>query len=173
MSYPLAGIEARHIYRREVLERFAEQSNLLLIGAANLTEMLTGWFIHRGVDDLPIQPLTGLYKTQVRQLSSHLGLPAGVLEAKPSPDMIPGIDDEDGLGLPYSKIDLALDHLDGGLSRAEVLAVGVRAREIETVRKMHVLSAWKRDTDAIPPAVDGRRRGGFRLDLAPLEDEEE
>ncbi len=69
------GFSERHIYRKEVLDEKAKEENLTLIGAANRSEFEVGWFVKGGIDDLPIQPMTGLYKTQVWQLASYLGLP--------------------------------------------------------------------------------------------------
>jgi NAD+ synthase len=160
---PEAGMNARHIYRRKVLEEQATPNKWLLIGAANRTEWLVGWFVKNGIDDLSIQPIKGLYKTQVRQLASHLQLPTGVITQSPSPDMIKGITDEFALGMSYWKIDLALDYLDGGLTREEIVEAGCSEDEIQQVREMNRLSSWKRGMHPADPPVDGSSRGGLRI----------
>lgn len=63
------GFTHRHVFRRAIVERLAEERNLSLIGTANLSECEVGWFVKDGIDDLPVQPMTGLFKTQVRQLA--------------------------------------------------------------------------------------------------------
>jgi len=160
---PEAGLNARHIYRRQVLEAKARERNLLLLGAANRSEWFVGWFVKDGIDDLPIQPLKGLYKTQIRQLAAFLGVPAGVVEQAPSPDMMKGISDEFALGIRYSKIDLVLDYLEGGLSKESILAAGSTRKEIRLVQEMKRHSEWKRAGTQAPPPVTGSLPGGLRL----------
>jgi NAD+ synthase len=164
VSYAFASVNARHIHRREILEARTAQENLLLLGAANRTEWLVGWFVQGGVDDLPFQPIAGLYKTQVRQLALQFELPPDILTQDPSPDMVKGVNDESGLGMAYAKIDLALDYLAGGLSRDQVLKAGLNTKDIARVREMNTLSVWKRGEHLMPPPVDGGPRGGYRID---------
>lgn len=140
-----AGMNARHRHRRQVLENLAHDENWLLLGAANRSEWLVGWFVKGGVDDLPEQPLIGLYKTQVRQLAAHLEVPYCVLANQPSPDMIPGISDEFGLNLEYAKLDLILEHLQGGLAAEKLVRNGIGQDQIDYARELMRSSSWKRD----------------------------
>ena len=117
-----------------------------LLGAANRTEWLVGWFVKDGIQDLPIQPLTGLYKTRIRQLATFLDVPAGVVEQAPSPDMMKGISDEFALGVCYSKIDLIPDHLERGMTKESILAAACTENEIYRVQEMNRYSEWKRTT---------------------------
>jgi NAD+ synthase len=161
-QYAEALFYARHRYRRQVLEAKASAQKWLLLGAANRSEWEVGWFVKDGVDDLPYQPLIGLYKTQVRQLGRYLGVPGQIREQAPSPDMMRGISDEYALGMSYSKIDVGLDYLAGGLSRGAVKAAGVTERELARIREMKELSRWKRRRMIAPSPVDGGRSGGLR-----------
>ncbi|MEW6716241.1 MAG: NAD(+) synthase [Chloroflexota bacterium] len=160
---PEWAINTRHIWRRRVLEEEARLNNWLLLGAANRTEWLTGWFVKGGVDDLPFQPLKGLYKTQVRQLAAFLGVPEAIRSQSPSPDMVKGITDEHGLGMCYEKIDLALDYLEGGLTEEELLQAGVTKAEVRVVEQLKQLSGWKREAGLKPPPVDGGPHGNVRV----------
>jgi NAD+ synthase len=160
--FPETAFNMRHIFRRELLERRASSKDWLLLGAANRTEWMTGWFVKDGVDDVPFQPLKGLYKTQVKQLAAFLNVPIAVRTHAPSPDMMKGITDEFALGISYSKIDLVLDHLEGGVSSDKLRAVGITEKEVARVRQMKSLSCWKRADSAIPLPVDGGPDGGFR-----------
>jgi len=108
------GFTKRHQFRRAVLERIAKNRNLCLIGAANLSECEVGWFVKDGIDDLPYQPMTGLYKTQVRQLAKTLGLPEPICTQLPSPDMAKGVSDEFGIGHDYKNVDIVIDGFDRG-----------------------------------------------------------
>jgi NAD+ synthase len=138
------GMNARHRYRRTVLEALADDQNWLLLGAANRSELLVGWFVKGGVDDLPLQPLLELYKTQVRQLAGYLKLPECVLTNRPSPDMLPGVTDESAIGLDYTTLDLILAYLQGKLGEHEMTSRSIGDDQIEYVRKLMHYSAWKR-----------------------------
>ncbi len=187
-----AGFVARHRRRRMVLEEMAGQGGhskwggYRLLGAANRTEWLTGWFVKGGIDDFPGQPLRGLYKTQVRQLAVALDVPGHVLIAAPSPDMMKGLTDEIALGMSYPVVDLALDMLAGGLGAGGVgagglvagavgaagVAAGVGPRELRRVQAMTELSRWKRrpaplSSASVEPVlpeypVDGGPSSGLR-----------
>jgi NAD+ synthase len=158
-----AGFNARHIYRREVLEKQAEDRGWLLLGAANRSECLIGWFVKGGIDDLPLSPLMGLYKTQVRQLAAYLGIPSEIRSRIPSPDMMKGLTDEFVLGINYSTIDVVLDGMDRGLSDEEMIACGIARKQISRVRELNRLSAWKRESKHAHPPVDGGTGGGIRV----------
>ncbi len=150
-----AGFNARHIYRREVVEVMAKEKGCLLLGAANRSESMVGWFVKGGIDDLPIQPMLGLYKTQVWQLAEYLNLPQRIKRQKPSPDMMKGITDEFAIGMLYTRLDEILDYLDRGMSDDEIRRRGVLAQELRNVKDIHRLSAWKRESEHLLPPVDG------------------
>jgi NAD+ synthase len=154
--------ERRHIRRRRLLETTAEDRGLLALGGANRTEWETGWFVSGGIDDLPHQPLIGLYKTQVRMLARRLGVPARIMEKSPSPDMLAGVDDEFAMGLDYGRLDIALDVIDGGTGSREAEAAGVKSRHIERTARLHELSRWKRRKGLLRFPVDGGKDGGLR-----------
>lgn len=150
------GFSQRHIRRRAIAERLARERNLSLIGAANLSECETGWFVKDGIDDLPVQPLSGLYKTQVRQLAEALGLPELVRTQLPSPDMARGVTDEFGIGHLYRDIDKVFDGHDRGLPEGEMAKTGVPPDEVRAILELRRLSAWKRTSPHEAPPISGR-----------------
>ncbi|MHC4708390.1 MAG: NAD(+) synthase [Planctomycetota bacterium] len=139
-----AAFSARHIYRRSFLEERAADVNRLVLGAANHSECMVGWFVKDGIDDMPFSPIAGLYKTQVCELARYLELPGRIRNQPPSPDMVKGITDEHAMGISYAKLDIILHGLDKNLSDAEITAFGVSLSQIRHVRRLHELSAWKR-----------------------------
>jgi len=157
------GFNARHRYRREFLEKVANEEGLLLLGAANRSEGAVGWFVKDGVDDLPVMPLLGLYKTQIWQLAGYVGIPEQVVEQIPSPDMAKGITDEFAMGISYRKVDLVMDGTDRGLTDQEIMDLGITQKELKLVRDLHKYSAWKRETEHEIPPVDGGVKGGYRV----------
>jgi len=138
------SFSVRHILRREILERYATEKNLLLIGAANRTEFLIGWFIQDGIDDLPIEPLLGLYKTHVRQLAAFLNISQKIINELPATDMIKGISDEYIIGISYEKIDRVLYLLEKGFDRETIINKGISPVEYDKIKAFNQLSNWKR-----------------------------
>lgn len=98
----------------------AEQENRLVLGTTNHSEFMTGFFVKSGDGAADVEPILPLYKTQVRQLAAYLGVPGEILRKAPSPDVLPGITDEDALGIDYATLDRILDGLERGLDAAHV-----------------------------------------------------
>lgn len=114
----------------------------LVIGTGNKTEMLLGYTTLFGDSANALNPIGDLYKTQVRQLSRDLGMPAALLEKAPSADLWTGQTDESELGFTYAEVDQLLNLLvDERYSAAECVEAGfaepfVRA-VVERVRRNH------------------------------------
>jgi NAD+ synthase len=123
----------KHRLRMIILYLHAELENRLVVGAANNTEYKIGFLVKYGCDDaVDIMPILGLHKTQVRELARFLGVPSKIVNKAPSPDVIPGIVDEDAIGIPYEKLDLILLALEKGWDNdtiAAVLKVGTEKAE--------------------------------------------
>lgn len=154
----------RHIYRREFIEQEAAKLNGLILGAGNRSEDQVGWFVKGGIDDMPVQPMLDLYKTQIWQLAEYLGLPENIRSQAPSPDMMKGVTDEFGIGLRYRRLDVILDYLDKGMTEAEIVARGVSAKELHYVRDIRHFSAWKRESPHVKPPVSGEAGSELRTD---------
>jgi NAD+ synthase len=148
------GFNSRHILRRKILEDFAEENNLLLIGAANRSESFVGWFVKDGVDDLPLEVLLNLYKNQVKQLAGYLGVPDYILDEAPSPDMFKGIGDEDLIGHKYDQIDRVAFVYENELPVEYLVMSGVSVDEYESIMRIHDLSDWKRGNHHVYPRFD-------------------
>jgi len=157
------AFNGRQLYRRQRLEEKAADRRALLVGAGNRSEVFTGWFVKDGIDDVPLSPIAGLYKTQVCQLARHLALPAEIIDQAPSPDMMRGITDEVALRLDYGRIARVLDAIDRDRPDSELLTEGLTQSQIDLVRDMNRLSAWKRNPGHPAPPVDGGIHGGFRV----------
>ena len=82
--------------------------NGLVMGTSNKTEMLLGYSTIFGDSAAALQPLGDLYKTQVRQLARHLGVPEKVIQKPPSADLWLGQTDEGELGFTYERVDRLL-----------------------------------------------------------------
>lgn len=147
-----AGFDARHIYRRQFLEERSKEKNCLLLGGANRSEFLTGWFVKGGIDDLPCSPIIGLYKTQIFELARYIGLPKEIRQQMPSPDMAKGVTDEDAMGIKYKILDIILHCIESGMSDEEIISRGICKKDLRLVRTMNNLSEWKRNSENMEPA---------------------
>jgi NAD+ synthase len=140
------SFNVRHIERRRILEEFAGERNLLLIGAANRSESFVGWFVKDGVDDIPVEVILGLYKTQVRQLARCIGVPDEIIKEPPSPDMLRGLTDESVIGHSYEIIDKVAYIIEHGLDQDIARKEGISDEVFDSISRIHELTAWKRTT---------------------------
>ena len=86
----------------------------LVVGTSNKTELLLGYGTQFGDLASAINPIGDLYKTQLKQLATHLGVPRRILDKPPSGDLWIGQTDEAELGFAYADVDrllvLLVDH---------------------------------------------------------------
>ena len=124
ISHKVAYYRIKHRMRMILLYYHGELENRLVVGAANRSEYEIGYFVKYGCDDATdIMPLIHLYKTQVRDLARYLNIPSRIIEKPPSPDILPGIVDEEAIGIPYEKVDLILLALEKGWEIGEMTKV--------------------------------------------------
>jgi len=141
-SYLVRGnayYRAKHRLRMILLYLYGEMENRLVVGAANKSEYKIGYFVKHGCDDATdIMPLLNLYKTQVRELASYLSIPARMIEKPPSPDVMPGLaDDEEVIKISYEKMDLILLALEKSWKILDIVkTLGVKEDEVIYVKKL-------------------------------------
>ncbi len=80
----------------------------LAVGTGNKTEILLGYTTLYGDSACALNPIGDLYKTQVRQLSRAVGVPAAIIDKPPSADLWAGQTDEGELGYTYAEVDKLL-----------------------------------------------------------------
>jgi len=155
----LAYARAKHRARLLVLYYFAELENRLVAGTTNRSEAMTGFVVKWGDNVADIEPILPLYKTQVRQLAAYLGVPDDIIRKAPTPDLLPGIDDEMALGIDYETLDRILEGLDRGWGAPRVAsACAVPEAQVEDVQEMVRRSRHLRE---LPPYPDlGAAAGG-------------
>ncbi|NMC52548.1 MAG: NAD+ synthase [Chloroflexi bacterium] len=94
--------------RMIILYDQSESFKGLVVGTGNKTEILLGYSTLFGDSACALNPIGDLYKTQVRQLSRHLGIPGSVIDKAPSADLWAGQTDEGELGYTYAEVDQLL-----------------------------------------------------------------
>lgn len=81
----------KHRLRMVKIYQIAELNNLMVVGAANRTEWLTGTFSKWGVDHCAdIMPIMHLYRSEVEQMAEYLEIPEWIRNKVSDPDIIPG-----------------------------------------------------------------------------------
>ena len=86
----------------------ANTTGAIVLGTGNRTELELGYFTKNGdgaADALPIAPL---FKSEVRQLASHLDVDERIIEKEPTAGLWVGQADEVELGASYDQIDTIL-----------------------------------------------------------------
>jgi len=107
----ISKIRMGNIMARERMIVLYDQSEVfkgLVIGTSNKTEILLGYSTHYGDSASAMNPIGDLYKTQVRQLSRALNIPAPIIDKPPSADLWEGQTDESELGFTYEEVDKLL-----------------------------------------------------------------
>jgi len=127
----------------------------LVLGTSNKTELLLGYGTIHGDMASSINPIGDLYKTQVRQMAVHVGVPAVIRRKVPTADLWPTQTDEKEFGYSYEKLDLLLHLLvDQRGSRAAALEAGWPRAMVDGVIRRIVRSQHKRRLPLIAKISD-------------------
>ena len=154
---PLGNLRAR--IRMSLLYYYANKLNRLVLGTGDRSEILIGYFTKYGDGGVDVLPIGILYKSQVRRLAVHLGVPEKVAFKPSSPRLWPGQTAEGELGVSYDQVDLVLYAVfDLGLDPSRVPeATGVPREVVERVMELHRRSEHKRNPPPTPPLDIVRR----------------
>jgi len=131
--------------RAMILYYYANTSKGLVVGTGDKSEIMLGYFTKYGDGACDIQPIADLYKSAVRDLARHLGLPRRIFSKPSSPELWPGQIAEDELGLKYSKLDSILWRLERWMSPEEISdELRIPRHTVEKVRIRWLKSEHKR-----------------------------
>ena len=123
----------------------------LVMGTGNKTEAMIGYTTIHGDAACAINPIGDLYKSQVRALAAHLGVPQSILTKAPSADLWPGQTDEGEGGFDYPTLDRILFRLvDQGASADAVVADGFDQALVAHIQQMIAASQFKREMPPFP-----------------------
>jgi len=86
----------------------AKELGGLVVGTENLSEYYLGYFTLFGDQACDISPISGLWKTQVRELAVCVGVPRWVIDREPTAGLWPGQTDEGEFGFTYKDADQIL-----------------------------------------------------------------
>jgi NAD+ synthase len=143
---------------------YANKLNKIVCGSSDKSETMMGYFTKWGDVAADISPLMDLYKTQVRKLAEHMGIPRE-LAAKPStPALWPNQLAETELGIKYETLDLILYGLERFMTTEEIAQqLSVKKSLIEKVKSRWLAVEHKRRLP-LAPKLEYRTVGtDFRL----------
>jgi NAD+ synthase len=107
---------ARMIY----LYYYANKFDKIVCGSSDKSETMMGYFTKWGDAAADITPIMDLYKTQVRKLAIHLGIPEELALKPSTPALWPAQMAETELGIKYETLDLILYGLERFMTPEEI-----------------------------------------------------
>ncbi len=141
--------------RMSILYDLSAAEKALVIGTSNKTEILLGYGTIFGDLACAINPLGDLYKTQVRILAKHLGVPENIIAKPPSADLYVGQSDEGEFGFTYEDVDRLLYLLvDERYTPQQCEKEGFDKKLVKKVIDMIINNQFKRSAPVIAKLSD-------------------
>ncbi|MGD8565110.1 MAG: NAD+ synthase [Candidatus Bathyarchaeota archaeon] len=138
-----AKARSRMIY----LYYYANRLNLLVCGTSDKSETMMGYFTKWGDMASDISPIMDLYKTQVRRLAEHLGIPKEIVNKPASPMLWPGQLAREELGMDYETLDLILFGLERFLKPEEIAQqMDIEVKAVKKIKRRYISMTHKRKT---------------------------
>jgi NAD+ synthase len=135
--------------RMSILYDYSAREKALILGTSNKTELLIGYGTLHGDMASAVNPLGDLYKTQVRQLARHLGVPASIVRKAPTAGLWSGQTDEGEIGITYAELDAVLERLvECRMTGPEAIKAGSPPAKVKRIAAMIRDSEFKRK---LPP----------------------
>ena len=124
--------------RMTLLYYVANEERMLVAGTGDRSELLIGYFTKYGDGAADFLPIAVLYKSQVRRLARHLGVPERIAFKPSAPRLWEGHLAEEELGVRYEDVDKVLfATVDLGLTPLKAAEVtGVDIRVVERVEEL-------------------------------------
>lgn len=113
-----ANLSAR--IRMAILYSIASSSNGLVIGTGDKSEFMLGYFTKYGDGGADLFPIGDLFKTEVKELAAHIGVPESIVGKPPSPALWEGQTAEEELGISYEIADQILSGMEEGVEKSEL-----------------------------------------------------
>jgi NAD+ synthase len=124
---------------------YANRLGRLVCGSSDKSESMMGYFTKWGDIAADISPIMDLYKTQVRRLAHHLGIPQAIINKPSSPALWPNQLAEDELGIRYDQLDLVLYGLEHFMKPEEIASqLGMEERVANKIKQTWLSAEHKR-----------------------------
>ncbi len=137
------NIKARS--RMIYLYYYANKLNRIVCGSSDKSESMMGYFTKWGDVAADISPIMDLYKTQVRKLAEHIGIPKELAAKPATPALWPNQSAEGELGIKYETLDLILFGLERFMKPIEIAEqMGINMEQVEKVKARWLAVEHKR-----------------------------
>ncbi len=123
--------------------------NALVIGCSNKSEIMLGYGTIFGDLACGINPIGGLFKSEIFTLAKKLDIPSYIISKKPSADLYAGQSDEGDLGYSYSDIDKILKQIQKGASAKTLIDSGFNKKFVESIFRRVKKNAFKSEMPKI------------------------
>lgn len=131
--------------RMVYLYYYANRLNRLVCGTSDKSETMMGYFTKWGDAATDLAPIMNLYKTQLKQLALHIGVPREIVEKPSSPRLWPNQLAEKELGIEYEILDLILFGLEQSMKPKEIAdQLNLSRKVVESVRRRWLAMEHKR-----------------------------
>jgi len=143
---------------------YANKLNRIVCGSSDKSETMMGYFTKWGDVAADIAPDMDLYKTQVRKLAAHIGVPTELALKPSTPALWPNQSAEGELGIKYEVLDLILFGLERFMAPLEIAEqLGIAEEQVVKVKKRWLGVEHKRRMP-LTPKLEFRTVGtDFRL----------
>jgi len=139
----IGNLKAR--IRMSLLYAKSNQTNRLVVGTSNKSELLIGYYTKWGDGGADLLPIGDLYKTQVYQLAKEMNVPQEIIERKPTAELWEGQTDEQEIGMKYSELDKILMGLERKFDDEKIIEkMEVNIEHIERAKEMIKSTIHKR-----------------------------
>jgi NAD+ synthase len=136
----------KHRFRMAIVYRYAQARNLMVVGAANRTEWLTGTFTKWGVDHCAdVMPLIHLYRSQLERIAKAIDVPAAIRDKSADPDLLPGVNDKGALLGGFHTADQILYGIEQGVDE-DALIHAYGRKPVEQILNLWQLSMHMRES---------------------------
>lgn len=114
---------------------YANKLKKIVCGSSDKSETMMGYFTKWGDAAADIAPIMDLYKTQVRKLAQHIGIPTELALKPSTPALWPNQSAEGELGIKYDVLDLILSGIERFVDTKEIAAqLSVDEKTVESVK---------------------------------------
>jgi NAD+ synthase len=143
----VAATNMKQRTRKQIEYYHADRMNYAVIGTPNLLEYDQGFFVKNGDGAADLKPIAHLYKSQVYQLATYLGVPEEITSRPPTTDtyQLAQTQQEFYFALPYHQMDKCLYGLNESLPTA-VIAASAHLSEDQVLRVWRDIRAKRKAT---------------------------
>ena len=130
---------------------YANKFNKIVCGSSDKSETMMGYFTKWGDAAADITPIMDLYKTQVRKLATHMGIPKELALKPSTPALWPAQMAETELGIKYETLDLMLYGLEKFMNPEEIAdQLSIPKSTVDKVKARWLANEHKRKMPLAP-----------------------